>query len=173
MDDFLKSSNDTFFDGRGGAYWKKRTLAIPLLVAVLLVQGAYAARPQPQPYPAVILPGFRQTTTNWQSKFVHVEVSLRYADGTQLTPYLRDIFTDFNYSAIGPSVDHVFRPHGPNDRAPLSEPVMAWLKTKAGALHPASDVRSIRFCWRTVTNDVRGPSSSDGPCDPLREVNFG
>jgi len=164
--------DDTMFDGRSPAYWKKRTYAVALLVFVLVIQGAYAARPQPQPYPAVILPGFRQTTTDWRSEFGEADVTIRYDDGAVLSPPMHELFTNFNDASIGPTMEYVFSPNESDSAEPISKAVKDWLNTKASALHPASRVRSVRFCWRTATIDVRGPSSSDGGCDKAREVTF-
>jgi len=173
MDDTVSASlDDTLFDGRSAAYWKKRTLAVVLLVFVLVIQGAYAARPQPQPYPAVVLPGFRQTTTDWRSEFAEADVKIRYEDGTVLSPAMHELFTNFNDASIPPTIDYAFRPNESDIGEPISKAVKDWLNTKASALYPASRVRSVRFCWRTATIDVRGPSSSDAGCDRVREVTF-
>jgi hypothetical protein len=150
--------------------WRHRTYVLVALGVVLVAQGAYAARPQPQPYPAFVLPGFRNVAVGGEVSSDDVAITARYQDGTTLHPTPPDVFGVMIYSAIPGTIDYVFDPEVDGSDERITDDVRAWLRTRLTDLDDGAVPESISFCWRSVTVDINELSATTQPCDRTRTV---
>lgn len=153
-----------------GSTWRRRTLMLVGLGVALLFQLAWAAREQPQPYPAIILPGFGATSHGLESKFDQTLITVHYDDGYEATPYPSEFFGDFNYASIPGTITHVFDPAAPGSDSRIDADVRRWLRARAEVLHPRAAPASVQFCWQSGTVDLKNLTLHAGPCERTRRV---
>lgn len=147
---------------------RKQFAVVAVLITALLLQGLWAFATEPEPYPAVRLPGFGDApTADGQFADSGLEIEVRYANGLTLRPTPDILASDIRFSSARPTLDEAFRP-GP-DGAPnpnsSNERVIAWIKKRASLL-TSSPPSEVTFCWRTrVINISDATYTYRGECE--------
>lgn len=169
MGDRLQKSVE-YFQGADAPRTRKRITILGALIALLMIQGLYAFATEPEPYPAIRLPGFGAAPTP-DGKFANegLEITIRYADGTALRPSPDSLASDVRFSSARTTLDRAFRPLQNGTRNPNADKpeVISWLKRQASALNPSSP-KEAEFCWRTRVVEIRdGSFEYVGDCKKL------
>jgi hypothetical protein len=153
-----------------GSVWRRRTWILLALGVALVLQFGWAARHQPQPYPAIILPGFGTTSQGLESKFDRTIITVRYDDGYETSPYPSEFFGDFNYASIPGTITHVFDPAESGSNRRISADVRNWLTARAEALHSGATPVEVQFCWQSGTVNLKELTLRHGPCERTRKI---
>ncbi len=141
-------------------HWRRWLVGLLVLGGVLLVQLPLVARSQPQPYPGIILPGFRETSDGSRLVRHHTEARVRFADGSVRGVELSDVFQGVRVSAIPPMTQVFVR----EDRRPPRTAVL-WLQDRIADLFPGRQARAVEFCDSTVVMDLDRAEVASKTCD--------
>ena len=143
--------------------WRRWLYGILVLGVVLVVQLPIVARSQPQPYPGIVLPGFRETSDGSVLKREHTEARIVFSDGTSQVVDLPKLMNGVRQSAIEPLIDHLV-----TTRSRPSPEVTKWLRDQVGAISPSHSAVSISFCLNKISMDVDLATIIGTQCDVRR-----
>lgn len=133
----------------------RRLIIIAALWALLVAQGWYALLADPEPFPAVVMPGFG-VASDADGTYVAtlLKVSIEFDDGTTLEFRFDEVMNGFRFSAAEPSIEFLFDPDRNPDAANPPPEVITWLRLNAARLGGGRKPESITFCWQKTLVDL-------------------
>lgn len=151
---------------------QRRQLITVLIVGVLLLaQGFYAFAVEPEPYPAIRMPGFGAAPSQ-DGKFTRdgLEILVRYSDGATRKPTPEALVPDVRFSSARATLDKAFRPLANGSANPNADEqqVISWLRQNATSLS-GSQPSEVVFCWRKQIVRISDAAVSyPGNCETVR-----
>lgn len=144
--------------------WRRWLYATVALGMLLVIQLPLVARPQPQPYPGIVLPGFRETSNGPTLIREHLLTTMSFEDGTTEELDLYDLMDGVRQSAVLPIAERVLT----EERVPAS--TVDWLEARAERLFPERRPVAITICVSEVTIDLEAAEATDATCESERTV---
>jgi hypothetical protein len=141
-----------------------RTIAVAVLGLILAVQGYFALAIDPEPYPAIRMPGFSKAPSKdgtFGTTVARADVVFR--DGNVLPISPTELMSQFRFSTAQPSYDYLFKS---NDASLITPAVKEWLRRRIGTIHGAGLPVELRMCWQDAKVGVVDATLTEiAPCE--------
>ncbi len=138
-------------------------VVVVVFALLLLAQGYYSFRVDPEPYPVIRMPGFGNAASSEGTRTVTlVEGTVDFSDGTSSDINPMSVMETIRFSTARPTLNFAF---GPQRSHHWSPEVVAWLRERVETVTGRTDASIVRFCWQHATVHIEDANvTDDGAC---------